>query len=107
MRAAYLIVRATVADPADWVPFDAWYQNEHLPDAVKAFGAVAAMRGWSALNPAEHTAFYRFPSKEAAEAASGGDAIKALVAEFDRCWPKVTRTRDIVEIADQVGSALA
>ena len=34
----FFIVRATVADPAKRPAFDAWYQNEHLPDATKAFG---------------------------------------------------------------------
>ena len=44
-RNPYLIVRAVVADPADRSPFDHWYRTEHLPDALKAFGAVSAMRG--------------------------------------------------------------
>lgn len=104
MREAFLIVKATVTDPADWVPFDTWYQNEHLPDAVKAFGALSAMRGWSVLNPAEHTAFYRFPSKEAAIEASSGEAIAKLIHEFDRCWPQVTRTRDIIEVGDAMAA---
>ena len=102
---AYLIVRAIVADPADRAGFDHWYKTEHLPDAINAFGAASAMRGWSSVNPAEHTAFYRFPTLAAARAASGGDAIKVLVAEFDRCWPSVRRTRDLVEIADEIGLA--
>jgi len=35
---AWLVVRAVVADAADRAPFDRWYRDEHLPDAVKAFG---------------------------------------------------------------------
>ena len=38
---AYLIVRAEV-DPSVREGFDTWYQNEHLPDAVKAFKALSA-----------------------------------------------------------------
>ncbi len=100
---ALFIVRAVVADPADRAAFDTWYRDEHLPDAIKAFGAQSAMRGWSTLDPSVHTAFYQFDTLAAAEAATSGVGIKALVAEFDRVWDtRVTRTRDIVPIADSL-----
>ena len=35
MPKAYFVVRATVADPAKRAAFDAWYQKEHIPDAVR------------------------------------------------------------------------
>ena len=56
---AWLIVRADV-DPEVRDAFDAWYQNEHLPDAVKAFGTVSAWRGWSQVNDNVHVACYEF-----------------------------------------------
>jgi hypothetical protein len=100
---AYLVVRAVVADPEDRAPFDRWYRAEHLPDAVKAFNAVSAMRGWSTADPSVHTAYYRFGTLEDVQAISGSPAMKALIAEFDRMWgPRVTRTRDIVAIADEL-----
>ncbi len=103
MSAAYLVVRAVVADMADRARFDHWYRTEHLPDAMKAFGAVSAMRGWSTRHPAEHTALYRFDTIEAASSATDGAAIKELVAEFDRVWgDRVTRSRDILAIADEL-----
>jgi hypothetical protein len=103
MSAAYLVVRAVVADPADRAPFDHWYRTEHLPDAVKAFNAVSAMRGWSTQDPSVHTAFYRFDSVHAAHAIGDSPAIKALIAEFDRCWgSRVVRGRDILPIADEL-----
>jgi hypothetical protein len=103
MTAAYLVVRAVVADPADRAAFDHWYRTEHLPDALKAFNARSAMRGWSTQDPSVHTAFYRFDSVEAANAIGGSSAIKALIAEFDRCWgPRVIRGRDIMTIADEL-----
>ncbi|MDR3532923.1 MAG: hypothetical protein P4L90_20495 [Rhodopila sp.] len=103
MPPAYLVVRAVVADPSDRAKFDHWYRTEHLPDAVKAFNAVSAMRGWSTLDPSVHTAFYRFDSLEAAQAIGGSPAIKALIAEFDRVWgTRVVRTRDILPIADEL-----
>jgi len=54
---ARLVVRAVVADAADRAPFDRWYRDEHLPDAVKAFGAWAAWRGWSRADPSVHCAY--------------------------------------------------
>ena len=44
MPAAFFVVRATVADPARRAAFDKWYENEHLPDAVKSFGVKKAWR---------------------------------------------------------------
>jgi hypothetical protein len=103
MTAAYLVVRAIVADPADRTPFDHWYRTEHLPDALKAFKAVSAMRGWSTHDPSVHTAFYRFGSLDAAHAIGDSSAIKALIAEFDRRWgSRVVRCRDIIPIADEL-----
>ena len=42
MPAAFFVVRATVSDPARRAAFDAWYSREHLPDAMKSFGALKA-----------------------------------------------------------------
>jgi hypothetical protein len=39
MPASLFIVRATIADPAKRAAFDDWYRVDHLPWAVKAFGA--------------------------------------------------------------------
>jgi hypothetical protein len=100
---AYLVVRAVVADPEDRAAFDQWYRTEHLPDALKAFGARSAMRGWSTLDPSVHTAYYRFDTVEDVRAISDSAAIKGLIAEFDRVWgTRVDRTRDIVPIADEL-----
>lgn len=96
------MVRAVVADPGDRAAFDAWYRQEHLPDAVKAFSANAAWRGWSSTDPSIHCAFYQFESLDRLDAIMSGPAIKALVAEFDRCWlGRVTRTREILSVADE------
>lgn len=42
MLKAFLVVRATVADPARRAAFDEWYGREHLPQAMEAFGAEKA-----------------------------------------------------------------
>lgn len=97
---AYFIVRATVQDPAERNAFDRWYQDEHLPDALACFKARRAFRGWSQVDSNMHFAFYEFDTLAAAQAITGTEGLKALIAEFDRVWGnRVTRTREVVEIA--------
>ena len=99
------MVRAQVVDPSVKDAFDRWYQDEHLPDARKAFGARRAWRGWSALDASVHHAFYEFDDLARAQAIQGTDGLKRLIAEFDRAWGnKVTRSRDFVEVIQAIGS---
>jgi hypothetical protein len=85
--------------------FDRWYQDEHLPDALKGFNARRAWRGWSAVDASVHYAFYEFDSIESARAIQDSDALKRLVAEFDRAWgSKVARSRDFVDIVQTLGT---
>ncbi|MGH8709132.1 MAG: hypothetical protein ACREVD_13865 [Burkholderiales bacterium] len=100
---ALFIVRAQVVDPAVKVAFDRWYQDEHLPDALKAFKARRAWRGWSDMDGSVHYAFYEFDDVARARAVPGSAAIKELIAEFDRAWgDKVKRTREIVDAVQNV-----
>jgi hypothetical protein len=101
----YFIVRATVSDPAKRQAFDTWYANEHLPDAVKTFGAEKAWRYWSVTDPALHQATYQFPDQASLERATSGEEMKRLVADFNRDWPDVTRTREILVLAEEFGAA--
>ncbi|MEM9029116.1 MAG: hypothetical protein AAGC70_12180 [Pseudomonadota bacterium] len=91
------MVRAVVADPADRPDFDAWYQDEHLPDAVAKFSALRAWRCWSETDPSVHFAFYEFADVAAASAIQDSAALKGLVADFDARWgDRVTRSRDVL-----------
>ncbi len=102
MTTAYLMVRATVAQP-DRDAFDRWYQTEHLPDAKTAFNALSASRGWVDDGAGLHIAFYEFESLASAQAIVSSDALKSMVAEFDRVWQgRVSRTREVVEITQQI-----
>ena len=102
---AYFIVRAQVVDAAVKDDFDRWYQDEHLPDALKEFNARRAWRGWSALDASVHHAFYEFDDLAQAQAIQSSGALKRLEAEFDRVWGnKVTRNRDFVEVTQTVGA---
>ena len=103
MPAVFFVVRAIVSDPAKRGAFDAWYRNEHLPDAVKAFGVAKAWRFWSVSDPALHQATYQFADQAALHRALGGEALKTLVAEFDRAWPDIKRTREILLLAEEFG----
>ena len=97
----FFIVRATIADPAKRAAFDAWYKNEHLPDAAKSFGAEKAWRYWSLTDPALHHAMYQFADEAALDRATKGENISRLVADFNRDWPEVTRTRELLVLAEE------
>ena len=74
-----------------------------MPDALRDFKALSAMRGWSDVEPGVHMAFYEFPDRAAADAASNSEKIKELIKEFDRHWSdRVTRKRDVVEIIQKI-----
>src|SRR6476659_2800559 len=51
-----------------------------------------------------HQASHEFADQAAADRATSGEALKPLVAEFDRCWPDVKRTREIFVLAEELGA---
>lgn len=103
MPKCYFIVRAIVTDEAKRAAFDAWYQREHLPDAAKSFGAEKAWRFWSATDPGVHQATYQFTDRAALDRAMASDHNKRLVADFNRDWPDVKRSREIMVLAEEWG----
>jgi hypothetical protein len=79
-------------------------QNDHLPDACRAFNARRAWRGWSEVDANVHYAVYEFDDLAAARTIPDSSALERIVVEFDRAWDeKVTRSRDIVELIQAVG----
>ena len=104
MPATFFVVRATVSDPAKRAAFDSWYQNEHLPDAVRSWGVKKAWRFWSLTDPAVHQATYQFDDEASLERAMKGEDLKRLIADFNRDWPDVTRTRDTFVLAQEFGA---
>ena len=101
MPPAYFVVRATVSDPAKRAAFDTWYSREHMPDAMKSFGAQRAWRCWSLTDPSLHQATYQFADQAALDRAVSGEDVKRLVADFIRDWPDVTRTRELLVLAEE------
>ena len=102
MAKVYLAVRAEVPE-AERSRFDHWYETDHLPWALRAFGARRAWRCWSRSDPAVHVAFYEFDSVEAATAATAPEKIQPLVADIDRVWgDRVPRRRAILEVVQEI-----
>jgi hypothetical protein len=100
---AYLMVRAEVTEAADRPAFDRWYATEHLPQAVEKFRAIRGWRCWSRIDPSLHYAFYEFADLATAQAILKSEAIRSLIAEFDRDWgARVKRTREILEVVGSV-----
>ena len=104
MPAAFFVVRAIVTDPDKRAAFDRWYATEHLPDALKSFGAKRGWRYWSLSDPSVHQAVYEFADEAALGRAMQGEDLKRLVADFNRDWPDVRRSRDTLRLAQDTGS---
>ncbi len=99
---AYLMVRAQVTDVADREKFDHWYAADHVPKAMDRFRCEKAWRLWSRSDPAVHYALYQFADMATLRARLDGPGFKELVADFDRAWPHVPRTRDLIEAVQAV-----
>src|SRR5262249_44583538 len=103
MPACYFIVRAIVADPAQRAAFDKWYADEHLPDAPTRFGAQKAWRFWSETDPTAHQATYQFADRAALDRGTRPENMTRLVADFDKAWPHIKRSREIMTLAQEWG----
>ena len=104
MPAAFFVVRAIVPDASQRAAFDRWYEREHLPDAVKCFGVTKAWRFWSLSDPSLHQAIYQFDDEASLDHAMKGDELKRLVADFNRDWPEIKRTRETFVLAQEFGA---
>jgi len=103
MPKSCLVVRAEVPDPADRAQFDHWYATDHLPWAIRVFGARRGWRCWSRTDPAVHYAFYEFADVGLAQALLDSEKIKPLIADFDRLWgDRVARRREILELVQEM-----
>jgi len=55
-------------------------------------------------DPSLHHAMYQFTDKTALDRATGGPEMKRLVADFNRDWPDVTRTREVLVLAEELAA---
>jgi antibiotic biosynthesis monooxygenase (ABM) superfamily enzyme len=81
-----LSVRATV-EPGREAEFNRWYDNEHVPDAVRMLpGCIGAARYKVVLGDGSHQymALYAFESAAELAAALSGPEIRELIKIYDR-----------------------
>jgi hypothetical protein len=99
---AYLLVRAHVANPSDRPKFDQWYHMHHLPYAKEKLKAESGWRFWSRSDPSIHYALYQFDSMEVLHERMDSPQLKSLLVDFDLAFPQVTRTRELIEMMQEV-----
>src|SRR5207245_9624811 len=105
MSGAHLVVRAEVPDPADRAPFDHWYATDHLPWAIRVFGARRGWRCWSRTEPAVHYASYELADVDEARASTGPDKKAPPVRRVDPgSAALVPRLRESMARAEEVRS---
>lgn len=81
-----LSVRATV-EPGRETEFNRWYDNEHVPDAVRMLpGCIGAARYKVVLGDGSHQymALYAFESAAKLADALSGPEIRELIKIYDR-----------------------
>jgi len=86
------------ADPKSfWDPLDS--MNERWLELV-----IHPERKRSDTDPAQHIATYQFADQASLDRAVNGADLKRLVADFNRDWPDVTRTRELLVLAEEFGA---
>ena len=98
----YFMVRAEVPNESERTKFDQWYGAHHLPLAMDTLHAEKGWRFWSRIDPSVHYAMYRFKDLATLREYLDSSDFKMLVAAFDEAWPRVTRSRDLIEIVQEV-----
>ena len=95
---AYFMVRAQVPSESERAKFDHWYETHHLPLAMDTLHADKGWRFWSRSDPSVHYAMYEFKDMATLRKCLDSPGFKMLVADFDKAWPQVIRSRDQIEI---------
>jgi hypothetical protein len=98
---AYFMVRAEVPSESERAKFDQWYGTHHLPLAMDRFHADRGWRFWSRSDPSVHYAMYEFKDMATLRQCLESPGFKMLVTDFDEAWPRVTRSRDLIEIVQE------
>ena len=98
---AYFMVRAQVPSESERAKFDQWYGTHHLPLAMDTLHADKGWRFWSRSDPSVHYAMYEFKDMATLRNCLDSPGFKMLVADFDEAWPRVTRSRDLIETVQE------
>jgi hypothetical protein len=98
---AYIIVRSDTSKVSK-SEFNIWYEEEHLVEALNAFNAMGAKRGWI-NNSKIHLAIYKFKNIMLAKKALKSKILENLIKNFDDRWnKKVFRTRELIETIQEI-----
>ena len=103
-KKAYLMVRAQVTVAADRDRFDHWYGTHHVPLVMEKLSPEKAWRFWSQPDPSIHYAFYRFGDMKTLQTRLASPDFKFLIGDFDAAWPNVQRTRDLMELTQEISA---
>ena len=98
---AYIIVTSDTSKVSK-SEFNIWYEEEHLVEALNAFNAMGAKRGWI-NNSKIHLAIYKFKNIMLAKKALKSKILENLIKNFDDRWnKKVFRTRELIETIQEI-----
>ena len=98
---AYIIVTSDTSKVSK-SEFNNWYEEEHLVEALNAFNAMGAKRGWI-NNSKIHLAIYKFKNIMLAKKALKSKILENLIKQFDDRWNnKVFRTRELIETIQEI-----
>src|SRR5262249_55992112 len=100
-RKAYFMVRAQVPNESDRAKFDQWYGTHHLPLAMDKFHCEKGWRFWSRSDASIHYALYQFKDMATLRERLDSSDFKLLIAHFDRAWPAVARSPDLIGILQE------
>ena len=101
----FFIVCAIVPDASQRAAFRQMVCGRSTcPDAVKACGTQKAWRFWSESDPSVHQATYQFADRAALDHGTRPENMKRLVADFDKAWPAIRRSREIMTLAQEWGA---
>jgi len=84
---ALFIVRAKIA-PEKEEAFNEWYNREHVHDVLKVPGCLRARRYKDLTGKEEYPymAVYEFDSEASLKAFLEGEALQALIRDYDAHW---------------------
>ena len=98
---AYIIVTSDTSKVSK-SEFNNWYEEEHLVEALNAFNAMGAKRGWI-NNSKIHLAIYKFKNIMLAKKALKSKILENLIKNFDDRWnKKVFRTIELIETIQEI-----
>ncbi len=91
MAVGLFVVRATITKDKE-AAFNAWYDDEHLPQVLRYNGVISGRRYKKIMgdDKYEYMAVYEFASEAVFQTFLKSDALKDLKAEYDKHFGSVS-----------------